>query len=477
MDDMNQALRIINTIKRLGIEAFYIVLYLIQNRRIVIPFCTMLLLLNPDRPPGHEFPVFRVVLDPGHGGIGRNPMSLHGDRFDAISGRYLDFYKEGASRGGLHEGEIVYRIASKTKKYLQLLAPGADKSGFFKLIEKYSKDLPRKINISTYMSREQSLTDRKGPDSDDPNAPYRLFDYPDREGSIRPGRLTRINEIRPHLVVCIHLANRAPRNFEGINPVITPYYDLLHKGLLYLKGNIAKRSFYYNEPGLEWFVESVSRSDFAWFLNDTSLYFTGYPLKKNLEPDRRDFKGYRYNMIQWSYADAPGWKYPAQYHLPGTRYSDSIKDFEPEGKFWDRERSAYERFRRKGGPEGFGGDNAYASYEIARYILYSLHIHGEDNRLQKPGKSYISTWIMPLHVNAVCAFIELGYLSRPRDRFLLTRRQDEIAQGIAMGIYSLLAGMAPEDTKFRYLPRGKKLELSKYRTGGGKTYFDEVSDD
>jgi len=46
-----------------------------------------------------------------------------------------------------------------------------------------------------------------------------------------------------------------------------------------------------------------------------------------------------------------------------------------------------------------------------------------------------------------------------------------------MGIYSLLAGMAPEDTKFRYLPRGKKLELSKYRTGGGKTYFDEVSDD
>ena len=163
--------------------------------------------------------------------------------------------------------------------------------------------------------------------------------------------------------------------------------------------------------------------------------------------------------------------------MPKTRYAASIKDFYPEGKFWAREQSPYERYRRDGGYEAFGGDNGYASYEIVRYILYSLHIHGDDHHFQKPGKSYISTWIVPLHVNAICAFIELGYLNRRRDRFILTNKQEEIAEGIAVGIYSLLAGLAPQDKRFKYLPRGKKLELDKYRIEDEKTYFDVVTDD
>src|SRR3990172_1690620 len=230
------------------------------------------------------------------------------------------------------------------------------------------------------MRRKKSITDRDARELPDPNAPYRLFDYPDQEDTMQPGRLSRINAVRPHLVVSLHLAKNAPRDFEGMNPVIVPSFEILHKGLSYLKGEISGKSFYYNTSHLEWFVESETRSDFDWFLSDTSLYFTGYPLKKSSEPARGDFKGYRYNMIQWAYADAPGWRYPAQYHMPGTRYSASIKYFEPEGKFWVRERSPYERYRRDGGNEGFGGDNAYASYEIVRYILYSLHVHNDDHR-------------------------------------------------------------------------------------------------
>ena len=470
-------MRIIDVIKYLGIETYYSAVDRLQERRVLVPLCIILLLFNPERYPKKEFPVFRVVLEPGHGGVGKHPLSLHGDRFDAISGEYLDYFKEGASRGDLHEAAIVYAIAHKTKKYLQFLAPGVDNSRFFKLLKKYSGDMPRRINIVTYMSRKKSITDREARELPDPNAPYRLFDYPDQEDTMQPGRLSRINAVRPHLVVSLHLAKNAPRDFEGMNPVIVPSFEILHKGLSYLKGEISGKSFYYNTSHLEWFVESETRSDFDWFLSDTSLYFTGYPLKKSSEPARGDFKGYRYNMIQWAYADAPGWRYPAQYHMPGTRYSASIRDFEPEGKFWVRERSPYERYRRDGGNEGFGGDNAYASYEIVRYILYSLHVHNDDHRLQKPGKSYISTWIMPLHVNAICAFIELGYLNRPRDRFILTHKQEEIAEGIAVGIYSLLAGLAPQDTKFKYLPRGKKLELDKYQIEGDKTYFDAVSDD
>jgi len=84
---------------------------------------------------------------------------------------------------------------------------------------------------------------------------------------------------------------------------------------------------------------------------------------------------------------------------------------------------------------------------------------------------------VPLHVNAINAFIELGYLNRARDRFILTRKQEVMAEGIAVGIYSLLNGLAPKNQKYRYVPRGKKLDLDKYRITEDESYFDVVTDD
>jgi hypothetical protein len=474
---MKVAFRIFDCIKYHGIEFYYFVSHWLLDQRILIPLCVVFMLFFPSRVLKQEFPTFRVVIDPGHGGIGRNPMSVHGDRFDAISGRYLDSFKYGASLRDLHEHDIVYNIAIKTIKYLQYLAPGGDHNKFYQLLEKYSDAMPGNINIITYMSRKKSITDLEADEIEDPNALYRIFDYPDKEGVIKSGRLSRINAVKPHLVVSLHMAETGPRDYEGMNPVITPAYDYLLNGLLYLKGDAARKKNYQHSPYREWFVESETRSDFEWFLNDASLYFTGYPLKKNLELDRGSFKGYRYNMVQWSYADIPGWRYPAKFHMPNTKYSSSIKNFVPLGKFWDRERTNYERYRRDGGPEGYGGDNAYASYEIVRYILYSMYLHGDDHRTQKPGKSYISVWIVPLHVNAISAFIELGYLNRARDRFILTRKQEVMAEGIAVGIYSLLNGLAMKSQKYRYVPRGKKLDLNKYHITDDESYFDAVNDD
>ena len=83
---------------------------------------------------------------------------------------------------------------------------------------------------------------------------------------------------------------------------------------------------------------------------------------------------------------------------------------------------------------------------------------------------------MPLHVNAISAFIELGYLNRSRDRFILTKKQDEIAEGIAIGIFSLLSGLDLKDKKYKYTPRGKGIDFYKYRISGDETYFDAVTD-
>ncbi len=469
-----QVIEIFRIFKYHCIEFYYFSSNWLLDQRILIPLCILFIILYPTRVLRQEFPTFRVVIDPGHGGVGRNPMSIHGDRYDAISGKYLDSFKYGAALGKLREHEIAYDIAIKVEKYLRYLSPGAPHNKFYEILEKYSDEPPSNIDVLTYLSRDKSIAEEKADSLDDPNGPFRLFDYPDRDGGISPGRLSRINAVRPHLVVSLHMAESGPRDYAGINPVITPAHDLLRNGLLYLKGDSSRKKIYKNSSYRDWFVESDTRSEFDWFLNDASLYFTGYPLRKNLEIDRSGFKGYRYNMVRWAYSDIQGWQYPARYHLPATKYSTSFKDFVPSGKFWDRERSKYESFRRDGGPEGYGGDNAYASYEIVRYMLYSLALHGNDYRTQKPGKSYMSVWIVPLHVNAVSAFLELGYLNRPRDRYLLTRKQEELAEGIAVGIYSLLSGLRVKDKKYRYAPRGKKLNLDKYRTGGEESYFDAV---
>ncbi|MBN2158049.1 MAG: N-acetylmuramoyl-L-alanine amidase [Spirochaetes bacterium] len=402
-------------------------------------------------------------------------MSVHGDRYDTVSGRYLDYYKEGAARGRLHERVIVYNIAKKTEKLLKLLAPGGNRKRFFNILEKYSEDNPPQITVLPYMSRGRSITDSEAEGKKDPNAPFRMFDYPDCEGNMQQGRMSRINELRPHLVVSLHLARAGPSDFEGMSPVITPSYGFLRQGLEYLRGKRRGKRFFLRSPYREWFIEETSRSDFEWYLNDVSLYFTGYPLTRRREPDSGGFKGYRYNMVRWAYSDKTGWERAARHHIASSRYADSFEKYVPEGKFWDRERSSYERSRRDGGREGFGGDNAYASYEIIRYIYYSLYLRGDEHRSQKPGKSYISVWIMPLHVNAINAFIELGYLNRSRDRFLLTKRQDAIAEGIAVGIYSLLSGLTPKDRQFNHAPMGKGIDFTKYRTPEGRSYFDEVT--
>ena len=58
----------------------------------------------------------------------------------------------------------------------------------------------------------------------------------------------------------------------------------------------------------------------------------------------------------------------------------------------------------------------------------------------------------------------------------MLHRQDEIAEGVAVGIYSLLAGMGEIKGDFRHKPSGTRLELDKYKMQDDRTYFDIVVD-
>jgi hypothetical protein len=126
--------------------------------------------------------------------------------------------------------------------------------------------------------------------------------------------------------------------------------------------------------------------------------------------------------------------------------------------------------------EGFGGDNAYASYEIIRYILYSLKKNAGRGDDLTQGKPYVSIWTLPVYLNAINAYFELGYLRRKADRKIFLENQNEIAEGIAVGVYSLLAGIDIHKDDFTHTPKGKRIDLERYDVSSEKSYFDAVWD-
>ncbi|MBN2039049.1 MAG: N-acetylmuramoyl-L-alanine amidase [Spirochaetes bacterium] len=431
--------------------------------------------INEIRYSSNEIPVYRVVIDPGHGGLSLLPRSRHGDRYDSISEKYLSNYYAGAKYRGIEERIFVYSIAEKVTDILNLTLTEKNFNSFKTVLKKFSTDEPDRIIIKTFLSRGKSIEKSCSRDCEDPNAEFRLYDYVDKYRKRKEGRISFINKLNPHLLVSLHCDLQAPVYYRGMNPVIVAPYSLMARGLDYLKGSEKGRDFFFKSLYRDWFPESVRRTGFKWFLKDTSVYFSGYPVGNNLKIQKNRFSGYRYNMVNWRYKDPEKWEITAVKHPQNTRYSDDIRRFNPEGDFWDREKSVYESYRRDGGIEGFGGDNLYACSEIIRYILFSLYLSGDDHKKQKPGKPYISVWSLPILVNAVTAYIELGYLKNKRDRYLFIKKQDEIAEGIAAGIYSLFSGLKPVEKNFQYLPKGKKLDLDKYDLNDGKSYFNIVS--
>lgn len=422
-----------------------------------------------------DLPIYRVVIDPGHGGVSLADKQQHGDRYDMLSEKYQSYYAEGAKQNNIQEHLIVYSIAEKAVSLLKHCSPEGDFEKFKKILNKYTSEKTKKVYIETHLSRGPSVSKEKANKIKDPNAEFRLYDYPDKNGEIKPGRISKINALNPHLVVCLHLAGSAPPDYLGMNPILAPPYKVLKTGLDNLQKGSSRKV---NDYGIlkSWFRDSVKTPLQLAYYKDVVNYFTGFDLNQDYTLNKEKFKGYKYNMATWNYADETGWHKKAKLHKADTQYSNNLKNFKEVGPYWEREKSEYEKFRRGEDFNDFGGDNSLSSYEIIRYILLSLDKKGISKKDKIPGKPFISTWSIPLLVNAVCAYIELGYLNRPWDRDVLLHRHDEIAEGVAVGIYSLFAGIENIEGEFRHNPTGKSLDFEKYRISPEKTYFDMAVD-
>lgn len=430
---------------------------------------------------------FRVVIDPGHGGKRLNPDSVYGDKWDAISKRYLSPFRSGAFYEETSELEEVYELAVLVQSYLQLLQSREGKAKFYEILKKYTPSAvaPSSLQkpLQVFLSRGDNYYYNYRNKQYDPNAPYRLFDYPNiLNNKTEKGTISRINSLRPHLVVSLHLTKGStPDKNGGLSAVITPSYFTFAQALEYSRASLNERNKIRRnfEKGVwrNWFLTARGRDHFEWFLCDAQLYFSGYWNQKQnsdleLVGDREKFLGYRHNMVTWAYRDNEVWENKAIEHLPHSRYSQDLHNFKAEGKFWQREKSQKEFWRREEGKEGYGGDNLYAGHEILRYVRQSLLVHNKKSFSELPQilYPYLSTWSVPTYVNAISAYLELAYINNENDYQRVIQMKKEMAEGIAVGIYSLFYSLEQNfSNRSQDLPWGERIDFARY-----KNYFDEV---
>lgn len=423
---------------------------------------------------------YDVVIDPGHGGRYEPARSWSGDHWDPFSKTFLLPYNFGASSNGMYEHEWTLETAKKVEELLKLTHTDSGFVEFMKILQRHadvSSAKVRRVRVNIHLTRRYSWEDDPEKNAPNVNKKYRLFDSPDSFSSpskggpsekMYPGRISFINQLSPDLVVCLHNNSSPNRNVRGFSSVIVPHFDffstinaIVTNGL----GNVAPDRVRVNEPRYQkvanFITSAITRPDkidVKTMISDTATYFTGF------RAFTQKFIGLRYLMVTWRYNTTS----------PLTSFM----------LFFMRENSVYECYRRSGGPEGYGGDNFYSSEEIIRYIRSALW---DDLKSCNGGYAartsveeyagshaspFVSDWAIPLHVNAITAYVELGYLSNARDRKLLKEKQSVIAESVAVGIYSLLAGLKPKKTEGVEAPRGAAIDFAKYgRDKNSSGYF------
>lgn len=419
------------------------------------------------------------MLDPGHGGA---IVTRRDDKWDPVTGKYLDFYLSGMMYGQMTEHEVVLDLSLKVRKYLELTRSEEGWAEFEKILRVFSpQEKFERIVFRVDMAREDNYIMRgKKPSDPDVNAPYRMYDFPSSPGSSRMemGRFSYINSKKPYLVLALHLNPAEGANPGGMGAVLSPGYptfELLRKITL---GQTPASEFYKSPWAKSWLISDYGFNQLESAKGDAWVYFHGYRMKKDGTPWLEKNRGLRYNMVMWRYRDPPGWEKIAARGGPGP-YALKYNEFQAVGPFFDRERSPVELWRREGGPLGYGGDNHYASDELLRFLQMGVPAMVPSRR--EPGSMgtivppFVSTYGLPTFTNAICAYLEVAHLNRTRDRTMVLDHQDEVAKSLAAGVYSLFRGMKLRS--FQGLrPRGAPLNFEKYEKAPGGNYFEQVVD-
>ncbi len=399
------------------------------------------------------------------------------DKWDPVTDRYLSYFFYGTAFRKYREHKIMMQLARRVDHYLQLTESRGGWLEFEKLLRQFSDQKSfERIEIDARLSRKESY-DELPKGTKNINSRYRLYDYPDANRRMQPGRLTWINRQKPYLVVSLHMNPAGVGHKGGMAAVLSPGYKTFEMVRKIHMGRAPRSRFSRSRWNKTWLVTDSGWSQFEAARADAWVYFNGYRTNRRgtaINPKKN--RGIRYNMIDWIYADPPGWPKIYTPNEPG-RFALKFKDFRPEGKFWEREKGPGEAWRREDGVLGYGGDNHYATDELMRFVQRGARIQvpelrkaGQIGPIQKP---YTSTYSLPTFTNAIVAYLEVAFINRKKDRRLVIEYREEVAKSLAVGIYSLFRGLElKNDLKLGpYKPRGKAIDWRRYETLPGGNYF------
>ncbi|MBI4861572.1 MAG: hypothetical protein HY815_15115 [Candidatus Riflebacteria bacterium] len=429
---------------------------------------------------------YRVLIDPGHGGRAERRSATTGDNWD--------------------QGLLEFMLLDKT-------ANESSWPEFEATVRRYqelSKSPVRRIRLSASLSRENSFLDHPDAMDRNINKHFRLFDSPDSFPAtattpLFPGRMSKVNAVSADLVLGVHINSSAAASARGPTALFVPpfaFYEEIRQMAIGVKPwKDLRQSPYYQC----WSPARGGGDRRGEIVGELTRYYLDSVAGASAEARRSRVLGRR-NHVMWSYRDTA----PASISNLGDRLA---------GPYWERERSAFEAFRRAGGPEEMGGDNLYAGQELTRFMRYALWKDRSEggNRLPPDTAQYggadgfrprpparkahpsdsaaertrpttsgagspddylgrhqmplASDWALPLYTNAVVAYLEAAYLSNPADLWLLDNKLDVMAEGVAVGIYSLCAGLKVKPVPAVVLPRGYRIDWERYDNAApGKSY-------
>ena len=465
---------------------------------------------------------FKVLLDPGHGGRGEPRGTVHGDNWDPALGEFLTGYLNGGSRTvnriTYTEAEIVLALGKRVKLWLDKTQDDKKWPEFEALIRGYQdmQKMPvRRVWIDCKMTRDSSYLDH--PDAANPNVNkyFRLFDGPDTLPATPttptfPGRLSKLNATAADLMIGLHANDSINPGLRGNTALFVPPYQIYESFRQVLIGQKPWDDIHNSPYFTYWSFSKPPGSRKPEMLEDVSRYFL----------DGGAGSAHSHNASQRvGRADRTQWHYRSQTPVEHHDLKDKF-----DGPYWERERSVFEGYRRAGGPEEIGGDNLFSGQELVRFIRYALW----RDFLKKPGplpfpaqpvhqgraaavdpdapppgqaggtgllttygasfppEAYLgrhapplcSDWLISLYTNSVAAYLEVAYLSNPADLWLLDNKLDVIAEGIAVGVYSLLSGLKVRELPGLASPRGAPVDWDRYyETPWGKSWFEMARPD
>jgi len=142
-----------------------------------LKFFLIFFLINCLNLNAEDIRIYRVVVDPGHGGA---PKKSNDDKWDPITKQYLDVYNTGMRYKNYYEDVIVLQIAKKLYQILKLTETEDGWKKFENILKQFSsQEKFQRIIIKSYLSRTTNWQERGlPPEHKNINDPYRLFDYP-----------------------------------------------------------------------------------------------------------------------------------------------------------------------------------------------------------------------------------------------------------------------------------------------------------